>query len=355
MFKYEVELWSKNGTFLADISRYVKNFNFSIQRNEAEQLAMSIDLSAYQDFCASIGVNPTSILGPYQTDIKIKRNGEYLFGTHVGQIEVTMGETTSTIEIRAFGYLNLLNDRYVTKNYFGVDAVDIAWDLINETQTQTNGSMGMTQGASQTTTVERDRTYVRQNVKEAIVNLTSLIDGNFDFEFTVDREFNTYSMIGSDRSEDLQFIYPGNIKEVSVPREGLALFNKIYGLGAGFGEEGIASTQGDSDSQLNYGVHERIASFNSVIEQETLDQNTAAELEARKALLEIPKMTVSGENFNLNEISIGDRVTVRIEDNLFLATVNGIYRIEKIEVAVDENEAEDIKLFFDNNNVDQGE
>ena len=353
MQKYEIELWSRTGVFLADISRFVKNFNFSMQRNEAEQVQFSIDLNAYQDYCAGIGVNPTSILGPYQTDVKVRRNGEYLLGSHVGYLDVTMGETTSTINVRAFGYLNLLIDRYVTKSYLETDAVDIAWDLINETQSQTNGSLGITQGAQQTLTVDRDRTYERQNVKEAIVNLTKLVNGNFDFEFTWDRQFNTYDMIGSDRSSDLEFVYPGNIKEVTVPRNGLALFNKIYGIGSGFGEEALVSTQGDNDSQLNYGVHERIALFNSVVLQDTLDENTAAELDLRKGLLEIPQMTVNGEDFDLNGYGIGDRVTVRIEDNPFLATVTGIYRIERIEVSVDENEAEEIKLYFDNYGVDQ--
>lgn len=326
-----------------------------MQRNDAEQLQMSLDLQTYQDYCASIGTNPTSILGPYQTDIKVKRNGEYLFGTHVGALEVVMGETASTINVRAFGYLNLLIDRYVTKTYIEqqmYDATEIAWDLINETQLQTNGDMGMTQGLT-TTTVVRERTYERQNVKDAIVNLTKLVSGNFDFDFSVDREFNVYSSIGSDRSAELEFIYPGNIKEVSVPRNGVSLFNKIYGIGSGFGEEALVSTQGDNDSQLNYGVHERIALYNSVVLQDTLDQNTAGDLNLRKGLLEIPQMTVNGEDFDLNSYGIGDRVTVRIEDNLFLATVNGVYRIERIEVAVDENEAEDIKLFFDNYGVDQ--
>lgn len=358
MFKYEIELWSKNGIFLADVTKFVKNLNFSMQRNEAEQLQMSLDLNTYESYCLAIGTNPTSVLGPYQTDIKVKRNGEYLFGTHVGYVETAMGETTSTINIKAFGYLNLLIDRYVTKTYYEAenwDATEISWDLIDETQSQTNGDLGMTQGASQATTVNREREYVRQNIKDAIVNLTKLVNGNFDFEFTYDRVFNTYEMIGSNRASELEFIYPGNIQEVSIPRDGLALFNKIYGLGSGFGQDQLSSTAEDNDSQLNYGVHEKIALFNSVVLQDTLDENTEGELDRRKGLLEIPQMTVNGEDFDLNAFGIGDRVTVRIEDHLFLATVDGVYRIERIEVSVDENEAESIKLYFDNYGVDQDE
>lgn len=355
--KYDIELWSRTGVFLADISRYVKNFSYSMQRNEAEQLQLSIDLDAYEAYCASIGTNPTSILGPYQTDIKVKRNGEYLFGTHVGQISVEMGETYSTISVRAFGYLNLLIDRYVTKTYPQADnwdATQIAWDLIATTQAQTNGSLGMTQGTT-TSVYNRERTYVRQNVKDAIVNLTKLVNGNFDFEFTHDRQFNVYQSIGSDKSVDLQFIYPGNIRKIVVPRDGLSLYNKIYGIGSGFGDEALTSTQGDNDSQLNYGVHEKISLWNSVIIQDTLDQNTAGDLDLRKGLLEIPQMMVSGEDFDLNDIGIGDKVTARIEEHPFLATVTGVYRVERIDVDVDENDAEDISISFDNHGLNQSE
>lgn len=351
--RYEIELFSRSGVLIADISRYVKNLSFSLQRNEAEQLSFSMNLDAFEAQALDIGTNPLGMLGPYQTDVKVKRNGEYLFGAHVGNIEVSLGEIENIINVRAFGYLNLLIDRFVTKTYTATDAVDISWDLIDETQSQTNGDMGITQGATQTTTVPRDRTYVRQNVKQAIVNLTNLVDGNFDFEFTADREFNTYTMIGSDQSATLQFIYPGNIREVTIPRDALALFNKIYGLGSGFGDEALTSTQVDNDSQLNYGVHEKISTFNSVIEQETLDDNTAGELNLRKNLLEIPQMTVSGEDFDLNSYGVGDRVTVRIENYPLLSTVNGIYRIEKIDVSVDEDESEDIRVSFDNLNVAQ--
>lgn len=350
--KYEIELWSKNGVLLADVSKLVRNFSFSLERNEAEQVEIQLDLNSYEDLCADIGASPTSILSPYQTDIKVKRNGEYLFGAHVGQVETVLGETSASISIRAFGYLNLLIDRYITASYTQNDAVDIAWDLIALTQAQTNGDLGISMG-TMVETVARDRTYVRQNVKEAIVNLTKLVNGNFDFEFTADRVFNTYTAIGSNRSADLEFIYPGNIKQVGVPRDGLSLFNKIYGLGSGFGADQLTSTQSDNDSQLNYGVHEKIQTFNSVVEQDTLDQNTAGFLNLKKNILEIPQMTVNGEDFSLNQFGIGDSVTVRIEQHPFLATIDGVYRIERIDVNVDENEAEDIRLYFDNLNIDE--
>jgi hypothetical protein len=361
--RYAIELWSRQGVLLADVSDLVQNLQYSMQRNEAEDLSFDIDLDVYEELCADIGTHPTALLGPYQTDVKIKRLNpttavyDYLFGAHVGDVETNLGEMSATITVRAFGYLNLLIDRYVSPApYIQVEATEIAWSLIDETQTQTNGDLGMTQGAQQATTVNRDRTYEsRQNVKSAIVNLTSLESGQFDFRFTEDRVFETYEMIGSDRTADVEFLYPdtpsskSTIRKLRVPRIGSgAVFNKIYGLGSGFGSDQIQSTQADSDSQLNYGVHEQVSIFNSVTEQETLDDNTLGAVALRKDLLEIPQMTVSGEDFDLSTFGIGDRVTVRIGRYAYLATVNGPYRIERIEVDVSDTESEDIKLFFDN-------
>jgi hypothetical protein len=343
---YEVELWSRLGVLVADISIYVKSMNFSMERNQAEDLTLELDLNAFEYFADSIGVFPTSMLGAYSTDVKIKRRGQYLFGTHVGNIETSMGETEQTITVKCFGYFNLLIDRYVTKNYVQEYETDIAWDLINETQSQTNGDMGITQGPNQVQLVLRDRNYERQMVKDGIFNLTNLATGNFDFEITVDKEFNTYEMIGSDRPE-LEFIYPGNIVSVRVPRSGTSISNKIIGLGAGFGNDQLQSTQSDNDSQLNHGVHEKIMIWNSIINQEPLDENVLGQLNIRKSILEIPQMTVYGSDFDLNEYGIGDRVTVRIEEHKFLQTVSGTYRIEKINVVLDENQSELITIYFD--------
>lgn len=357
MERYSVELWSRQGVMLADISGYVKNFRFALQRNQAEDLSFDIDLNAYEDLCSSIGTHPTAILGPYQTDVKIKRNNTYLFGTHVGDVQTALGESGDVISVKAFGYLNLLVDRYVSPDLiFQTDSVDIAWTLIDLTQSQPNGDLGITRGPQQATTVPRDRAYEpRQNVKDGIVNLTKLVDGNFDVGFDENRVFSTYTALGSDRSRTLEFVYPGNVVSLTVPRVGSgALFNKVYGLGSGFGTDQLQSTPAasfDNDSQLNYGVHEEIQTYNSIVEQVALDQNTAGEVNLRKSLLEIPKMNVKGDDFDLNSFGVGDRVTARIGGHPYLATVDGVYRIERIEVAVDENSSEDIVIYFDNEGI----
>lgn len=348
---YEVELWSRQGVLVADISVLVKSFNFTMQRNDAESFEMTLDLDAFEHLASSIGTMPMVMLNPYRTDIKIKRRGQYLFGVHVIEIGTELTEDEATITLKAVGYLNLLNDRFITKTYTNTYETDIIQDFINETQSQPNGDLGITFG-NMVQLVQRDRIYERQNIKEGVVNLTKLINGNFDIAIDHNKVLSTYEMIGSDRSLELEFTYPGNIRQLSVPRTGINLYNKIYGIGAGFGDDQVQSIQQDTASQLEYGVHENIYTWNSVLEQATLDQNALARLNITRNMLEIPQVKVSGRDFDLDQYGIGDRVTVRVTSHPFLNTIDGIYRIERIAVAVDENQDEDITLFFDNDQLE---
>ncbi|WP_427007202.1 hypothetical protein [Pseudarthrobacter sp. H2] len=374
---YEIELWSAGGSRIADISALCFNRSYSMQRNEAETLTFSLDLFAFENYCLTNlgGINPRTLIDPYVTDVKVKRAGQYLFGAQVVDVSFNLAEDTSKpgfgggmaqsgaqsyiVTVTCTGYLNLFKDRYVSKTYTATEATSIATDLLTTTQAQTNGSVGVTNAVSQYTTgVIRDRTFQRDNVKLKIQELTTLIDGNFDFAFTWDKKFQTYSKIGARRT-DLKFIYGGPLSNVAgfqLSRSGINLFNKIYGLGSGFGVDQLQSTQVDVTSQLNYYLREQIQQFNSVSIQTTLDQNTTAAVALAKDILELPKITITGKELNTNFLSVGDRIPLEVKNHTWLSNINGLYRIEQMEVDIDENDFERaIKLTFDSYGVNQNE
>lgn len=354
--KYTFELWSIQGIKVADISALAKSRKYTLERNQAETLEFTLDLDAFEAFCASINTPPRNVLAPYQTEVKVKRNGNYLFGTQVVDCPVELGENTAAITVKCTGYLNLFKDRYVTKKYTQQDAAFIARDLFMETQAQPNGSVGVTLDSTQYNTgVLRDREYTRDNAKDKAIALTSLINGNFDIAISWDKKLRTYAQIGSLRG-DLEFTYPGNIKSVQIERTGVNIFNKILGVGSGFGDDQITSTANDVPSQQAYYLREKIEQFNSVVDQTTLDQNTDGKLQMYKEVLEIPKITVTGKELDLDYVGIGDRIPVVISGHAFVNNVFGLYRVEKMAVTIDDNDFEsDIQLYFDNLGVDQNE
>lgn len=343
--KYELELWI-NGVLVADISKLATNRQFTIRRNDTEELQFDLDVKAFEAHCVAAGRDPEATLVPYVTDVRVKRNGSYLFGVQVVDIAYTFNEGGASMTVKSTGFLDLFRDRYITKSYTAEEATEIARDMLDDTQV-VYGDWGVVNGPEQYNTgVDRDRNYIDQNIKDALQNLTSLVDGNFDFAFTYDRKFNTYEMQGSYRP-NMRLTYPYNIKSISTPKTALNLYNYTIGLGSGFGEETVRSEMSDVDSRLNYGTRMRIVSFNSVADQTVLDQNTEAENDRTKDLLILPKLTVSGEFLDLSSVWVGDRIPVEVQGHPSLP-LNDIYRIEQINCSLDENDSETIDLTVDN-------
>jgi hypothetical protein len=374
---YEIELWSQTGVRIADISALAFNRKYTMQRNEAETLTFDLDLFAFESYClkALNGTDPQTLIKPYVTDVKVKRAGQYLFGAQVVDVSFRSaqdfrragesggggGATTQdhVVTITATGYLNLLKDRYVTKISTATERTSIASDLITTTQAQTNGSVGITNAGTQYLTGSlSDRTYQLDNVKLKLQELAALSDSPFDFGFSPTKVFQTYSKIGA-RRQDINLIWGGplgNVAGFSLDRSALNLFNKIYGIGSGFGTDQLQSTQTDNASQLNYYVRETVVQFNSVVLQATLDQNSSTALSVAKDILELPTITITGKEMPSSFLSVGDRIPLRVLNHPWLASINGLYRIEKMDVTIDENDFEtSIVLTFDSYGVNQSE
>ncbi len=350
--RYEIELWDMSGHMLADISHMARDREFTLERNEAETLQFSLDLNELQAFARSINTHPRNLIQVYQTDVKVKRDGQYLFGTQIVDMPVTLGEESSTIAVTCKGYLNLFKDRYITKNYVATDAAMIARDMVTYVQGLPYGDVGVLMlPFPYLTNKFRDRTYGLSNVKTSLQNLTELIDGRFDFAFTWDKKFQTYERLGAVRA-DLPLTYGGvgsNIRSVVVPRSGTSLFNRVIGLGSGFGDDQLRSTKDDVQSQMAYYLREDIKQFNSVEIQTTLDQNTLAALALEKDILEIPEVVVTSAVFEGKPfVSIGDRFPLAILGHPLLDDIAGQYQVEQLTVRLDENDFEQITLKFDN-------
>lgn len=345
--KYEFELWI-DGVQVGDLTGLLQNRSYRLRRNASEELKFTIDLTAFEAYCARMGVDPSQIFEPYVTDIRVKRKGEYFFGVQLIDSPFTLDVNSSSMQCTATGFLDLYKDRYVTKNYDGYERTEIARDLLATTQAgDITNDFGTVDGPSQYDTgiTDTERDYRDQNVRDAIVNLTSLSDGNFDFRFNYDRSFETFAQIGESQP-DKKFTYPYNISSMTADKTALGLYNYVIGLGSGFGEETLRTETADYISRLRYKTRQTIASFNSVVIQQTLDENSYAYLQRVKNILLLPKLRVSGALADLDVIGIGDRIPVEVQGHPALP-LDGTYRIEQLEVTLDENDAEDIAITVD--------
>lgn len=345
--KYQLELWI-NGVQVGDITKLAQSRRFSLARNASEQLSFLMDLTAFEDYCESAGRAPQAMLEADVTDIRVKREGQYYFGVHVKDMQYNLNQGGVNVEVKCTGFLDLFADRYVTKNYDGVERVAIGLDLIATTQAgDSTNDFGVDPGVSQYNThiTDTERNYVDQNVRDGLVNLTNLADGNFDFRFNYDRSIETFGQIGSNRPGS-KFVYPYNIKGGTISHTATQLYNYIIAIGSGFGEEALRTETADGISRGNYKTRQKIVSFNSVSLQQTLDENASAYLQRVKNILELPKFNVSGAQADLSVLGVGDRVPVQVLGHPSIP-LDGTYRIEQIEVSLDENDAEDISITVD--------
>lgn len=357
--EYTVELWSLSGVYVADVSDILTSgLRINFKLNDVESVDFTLDLVQFEAKCARIGAEPRNILDPYRSEVRIRRNDIYIVGAQVVQVNANFNnQSPNSIEVRCTGYLNFFKDRYITPGvlpsadgslYSDRTYAQIAWQLIEDTQSQDNGDFGVTLGVDyaspdQAATRTRRYDYDNQNVKDGIINLTKLEADNFEFRFEPDKTLNFYTRLGSDMPE-IELVYPQNISSVKVLRDASTLANRIIGYGSGIGDERISSVQLDFYSSTAYKVRERIELFNSVSTQETLDDNTEAVLYEYRNMYEIPSLSLHTSVIDPNEVKVGDAIYVRIDNSTFISNVNGMYRILEMDIDVGVDGQEDISI-----------
>lgn len=187
------------------------------------------------------------------------------------------GDEVGRLQAQFRGPAASLDRRFTAavQTYAAEDAGQIAWDLINTTQTA-EGSVGIALGTIEST-VARDRTYNDKQISDALNELTG-VQGGFDFEVVpVDSgatcgTFNVYAHQGTDKSTGDQAVVfeygPGTIGNVQkVTRQTDYPVNKALVIGA----NGLRSAQTDAASIAKYGTHETVEQAVDVSEQATLD------------------------------------------------------------------------------------
>lgn len=191
-----------------------------------------------------------------------------------------------------------------------------------------------------------DRTYNQTNVKNALQDFTSILTGSFDFEFTYDKIFNTYAKMGTQRP-DVIFEYPNNIITISVPTDGSQMANEVIGLGSGNGTQAQATYTGDNlSSQLSYQLRQSVFTSNAVDNSDNgLTDQVNAQLATFSFPLVLPTITVDGNKAPfVTDYHLGDYVRIVINDHPLLQYINGMYRIERITINIDDNDSESIDL-----------
>ncbi len=339
---YEFLIKDKSGKVIATLDGAVSRW-FEIYLNKSGAAGFSIS-------CKDSKVTGDLLLLGNK-ELYIYRSGTLVWGGELAYRRADISDEREQVMVTAKGFFELLGKRYAgsaatPRVFSNTDAGTIAWTIINESQTQTDGNFGITQGTIQTSK-NRDRTYEYKNIKDAIESLSSLkIKDGFDFEIGADKKFSVfYPRKGRDRN-DIVFEWGVNIKSFYEILDASEMANRVIVLGEGQGTEMKTSTRNASSSiQSAYKIREKLLMFKDVKETATLDDHGDKELSLRQTQQQIIGLTTKGNlEPYFGSYTIGDSVRVKIKYGFI--NLDSLFRIYGIRVNISDEDNEDIELIF---------
>lgn len=350
--RYGIEVFDRVGNRVVDLSSWRSSLSLKQRRNRADQISVQFDFETVSKLAISLNTTVDALFDVNRNELRLYRDDTLISAGSLNYLGASFQPDKATITIEALGWLELFGSRYTglstapsTWYYSGVDAGQIAWGLINASQSQTNGNFGITQGTIQPS-VTRDRTdYDYTNIRDAIIALSEVQNG-FDFEFTPEKVFNVYYPKIGTRREDVTFTFPGNIRDLGFTRDGAIMANKIHAIGSGNGSQRFQTSVEDTTAQEAYGLREQVFRYNDISRVTTLTEHGQEELRLRKTFLDVPTLTLSGNvSPEFGTYRIGDEVRIDITERTeAFGTLNDWYRIEELGLSVDENDAETVNV-----------
>jgi len=360
MSQYRIEVWTRQGEMLADISQECLQRQFTVRRNRAESIALNLDLYAAEQRATKSKLGFDQLFAEGSNELRIFRGDRPLMGGTIYYVQPAVDTGGASLDVRATGFLDLLKDRYVWpdtgsfgRTYTTQDLGAVMWDFINYTQqpianwSLANGDFGLRQGTIQTSRTLTDTWQPwATSIRDILIAITERIN-SVDFEFTYDKKFNVYYPgIGTDKSE-LLFTYPGNIKRLSLPRDATHLANTVISRGSGNGsDQQVVSVRQDAAMQVGLARRESIIDHSSVNVVQTLADYADEEIRLNGASSKIPDITLDGlKNPALGSYWIGDRVRFSVPQRASFAALNGqTWRINEIQITPDQEDGEEVTL-----------
>ena len=349
-------VYDRSGNLVADLSGYARSRKFTVGRNKPGSATFDIDGAQLARLADSLNTTPNGILSPGVNELRIRRTAGpvvwYPFGGRIDKVETKGIGPDITHSVTVNGFLSMLRGNFfeVQRIFTNDDAGEILWTVLDEMQSGSsnfwlspipdNTDLGITQGTVETIG-NKDRTYEPgKSVYDVLVQMTELQTTTTDIEITADKIFNAYVRMGSDKPGTV-LEYKRNIIDFTIPTDGGNIANRVISKGAGTGEDVVQTIVEDESSQINYRVRQHIQQFQSVEEEDTLDDHGLGYLQAAKDPNVIPDLTLDlNHDLTLEDIWLGDRPRVKLDDPSLLDPIDGLYRIEEMTVTINNENKE---------------
>lgn len=337
---YEFLIKDKNGNTLAVLDS-ARNRSWEVYLNRTGAASFTVNL-------ADSKINQDLLLLGNK-ELYIYRNGILVWG---GELVYSRSELPSgDIVVTAKGFFDLLSKKLVgtaasPRVFSNTDLSTIAWTIINEAQTGTNASFGITQG-NLATSRPGDRTYEYKTVKEAIEDLSNLVwDNALDFEIDPNKQFSTFYPKKGTQKSDIVFEYGRNILSFTEALDATDMANEVIVLGEGQGSEMITVTRDSGGTiQADYKIRQKTISHKDANQTSTLQSHGDKELALRQIQQQIISLKTKGNlDPQLGSYVVGD--FVRVKAQFGYMNIDTFFRVYGIKIKISDQDEEDIDVIF---------
>jgi hypothetical protein len=336
-----------SGTVLCNLVA-AQDRKLRIGLNKAGEASFSYDMKDFFLLAQKLsGRSVNDLAGLAYNSLEVLRNGTLLWAGEMYTMERGLDPTERTLDFKALGYLWKLGYRYIgltsDVTHTAKDAGQIVVDTVNAIQAETYGNMGFSFGTVQTS-VNRTMVLSRKNVKELIEELSGTENG-FDFDISPTKVINIYYPIkGADKTDYVEFKYPGNIESITEIRDANELANYVFAVGKGTGDQELNVTREDVSSESStIGKRVTIESYKDVENATVLGDIAQQVLNARHAIQPLYKIKLIGNATpSLDMYSVGDIVRVTVQDEYW--QFSQVFRVFEIFIDIDENDKEDVTI-----------
>jgi hypothetical protein len=321
--------------------------------------ARSRRLSAHLDAPSTVGFSidgrhpHTFDIDELATDLLVYRDTDLLYRGRVGQTQDQAGADNHTVTVETADYRALLGRRILWEpfTFTAEEQEAVGWALIDHTQTQPGGDLGVTRRPDQTTGVSRDRTYPEgKNIGEALTQLGQVSDG-FEWDISPELEYRVWSQRGADNGVVLD--YGGLITGFSRTVNPSAFANAVRVTGKEDEEDNPGPTP-ERHEVADFDPHGRFDAqhgYPDITQQATLAARAAWHLSEGSTLRPSWNVTLrAGVWDGPDHIWLGDTVLLAVRSGR-VDTVQPL-RVQEVDVDVDEDGGETVRLTLGRAQVD---
>lgn len=316
--------------------------SYTEELNKGRNASFVFDYRALDEIAVKYGTNVETILSGAKREIWIEKNTTKIYYGLISDMNIGKSkEGDIGITIASVDFFTILAKRRTgAKRVFtATDAGDIAWMLIDESQTSDNpySDLGITEGTI-TTSVNRDRTIRFGQVSQEITQLSNEnLKNGFDFDINTSKQFNVfYPTKGTNRTNI--FLDDKSILSWSIHKPlMMALTNKVHVLGEGFNDDVVYRTRtAGTTFRETFGTLEDILSERDTKETATLDDKGDQFNDLHKSPTLGFSIVHPDDDPDILTYEVGDSLVVKIDE---MNINNALKRVYKRTVSIENDTA----------------